>query len=687
METTVTCAACGAPVGTEEVAQGLAVKVSGRLLCPLCLDRLPGDAKVLVNQMRALRGMAVTTYRFHSGRHPHLPLFTFTTAALVLAHRRRQVHGLDFDAPPLPPPGSRPRMPSATEAARGDRTGWIAVAGISILLITGVIWLFIPASQPPKPAPSVAELPVPTPLPEPAPPVQPPTRNAATELTGLETRLRSHPEQARSIADEAELLRDRLEPRMVALRNRADTLVRDALAVVEARKPQLPPPDSVQPKPPEPVLPEPVQPQPVPPPVQPIPVPQPQPQPQPDPTPALVDVPPVVPTAPVNPPKPATSVAVATDVIVVWPAGARPLVEPDGLPTRRDVPWPWPTGETIHAAVADSRLRPRRLALELRLAGISPVGGATVVMHPGKAERQEVAATWTDGIRTVGPLTIPLEGLRWQAVAIPAAGTDELDPEQLRLRLEDSKDLTEQRPFLVAGASTRWDAAPTVADHPVRLPLLLPPAFEAADGWSRFRKQLMQRAGKQIDERNFTCARAKVLLPFPKGQGADFRHALRVGLAGLLKLDSLPNGNPAELPDADKDFANPQAGWPDAGMDDLDRFPVLAFGWRALPWGDDEDLGRRIESLLGKMLTADRRLRRPAVLPVLLLGEIDRASTAERTAMDQRWEATALRLAGLGIPVVDLRSAQAEATTTAVQRAAARILVDALRQLDWLIKP
>ncbi|MBN8527422.1 MAG: hypothetical protein J0M02_18980, partial [Planctomycetes bacterium] len=178
MVTTNACAACGAPVSSEEVGQGLAVKVSGRLLCPLCIDHLPGDAKVAVNQMRALRGMAVTTYRFYSGRHPRLPLYTFTTSALVLAHRRRLVNGEVFDAPPLPPPGSRPRLPTASEAARGDRTGWMAVAGISILVITGVVWLLIPnapASQPV--APVAAE---PTTRTVPAPTAEPPQRPAST---------------------------------------------------------------------------------------------------------------------------------------------------------------------------------------------------------------------------------------------------------------------------------------------------------------------------------------------------------------------------------------------------------------------------------------------------------------------------------------------------------------------------
>ncbi len=672
-------------MGTEEVAQGLAVKVSGRLLCPLCLDRLPGDAKVMVNQMRALRGMAATTYRFHSGRHPGLPLYTFTTATLVLTHLRHQAHGEPFEAPALPPPGSRPRMPSATEAARGDRTGWMAVAGVSILVITGVIWLLVPAAkQPPPPqAPQHAAPPVAPvqPVPDPTPAQQPAERSAATILTELEERLRRQPDEARSIADEAELLRDRLEPRAVALRNRADTLVAEALAVHEARRaaqpPPLPPPDVPKPivlpvEPPAPVM---------------VPAPAPEPAPvvvQPKPEPPVVAPVP----DPVKPVKPAAAGdgPSTAEVTVIWPKGARALVEPDGLPARREIPWPWPTGEAIYGGALDARLKPRRLALELRLPGTSPIGGATVVIHPGKADRQAVSASWTDGTTSTPAITVALDGLRWQTVAIPATGSDALDPEQIRLRLEDLKDLSDQRPFLVAGASVRWDAAPNLADHPLRLPLLLPSAFETADGWLRFRKLLLSKTSKLLEDRSFSFVRTKILLPFPRDQATDFRHAVRVQLKEQLKVDALAKGNPDEIPSAAAEFLNPQTGWP-AVMDDLDRYSATAFGWRALAWGNDDDLGKRVEIVIAKLLREDRKLRRPAAVPILIIGDVDRATLAERAVIDQRWEAIAQRIAGLGIPVIDLRSAQAENTTKEVELMSARILFDALRQLDWLLKP
>ena len=95
---------------------------------------------------------------------------------------------------------------------------------------------------------------------------------------------------------------------------------------------------------------------------------------------------------------------------------------------------------------------------------------------------------------------------------------------------------------------------------------------------------------------------------------------------------------------------------------------------------------RRLDNLLTKMLTPYKPQRRPSVVPVLVVGEIDNASAAERTAMDKRWQDQALRLSAAGIPVIDLRPAQSEPSTDAVQRTAAAMLADGLRQLDWMLK-
>jgi len=339
----------------------------------------------------------------------------------------------------------------------------------------------------------------------------------------------------------------------------------------------------------------------------------------------------------------------------------------------------------IHVAALDTKVKPKRLAIELSLAGVAAAGGATVVIHPGKAGRSQLNASWTDGTITIGPMTLELGGMRWQSLAIPATGCEAIEQSQLRLRLEDVNDLGDQRPFLVAGASSRSEGTPMPSDHLPRIPLLLPPTMESADGWSTYLNALRKRVGKVVDDRQFTFAKAKVLMPF-NGQGDRFRSSVRDELAALLRVNNLPKGNPDELPYGHADFQNPQVGWPTDSMADLNEHPILAFGWRAFAWGADDDLGRRLENLLNKMLTADRKLRRPALVPLLIIGDFDRASDKERDAIDRRWLEHGLRLAAAGVPVIDLRSAQSEPTTDQVQRAAAALLADGLRQLDWLLK-
>ena len=694
MAETNSCAACSALVAPEELAQGLAVRVSGRLLCPLCLDRLPGDAKVAVNQMRALRGMSVTTYRYFSGRHPGLPLFTFTTAALILGHRHKLLHGESFETPPLPPPGSRPRLPSAAEASRGDRTGWITVAGVAVLVLTGLVWLAVPSgTASPGQPPPVPPAPLPTVPAKPAvsTPVAPvPVRNPAGELTELGRRLDATPADAQAVADAAELLRDSFAPREVALRSRAESLIRDALAVHEAQQATARPQPIAAPPPSPPAT------------ITDSAAPAPRPEPPPavivePPAPAQAQAQAAQPTAPpprgpvAEPARPLKPLQVKANpaetcaVAVFWPKGAKPLLEAGGLPRIKDLPWPWPSGEAIHAPEVD-RSKGRRLAIELTLPGVSADGGAILVVHPGRTERTHLAVSWTNGTAVAGQQTVELSGLRWQAIAIPATGTAELGQAELRLRLEDMRDLGDTRPFLVAGASTRSSGTPTPADHQPALPLLLPPALDTANGWSTFRTNLRKlangQAGKLIDDRQFAFAKAKVLFP----QVADCRSALRHELEVLLRIDRLPDGNPNDLPTQHGDFASPIAGWPIEAMGDLAEHSALVFGWRAEAWGADSDLGRRLDELLGKMLTANKRLRRPAVVPVLVLGEPGPASTEQRAAIERLWSAQALRLAGLGVPVIDLRQAQSAGRAAEIRARAAMLLADGLRQLDWLVK-
>ncbi len=148
--TAMPCATCGALVSKEELTLGLAVRVAGRLVCPQCVDGLPGATQVKINQVRALRGLEVTTHRVLNTRHPHLNAFTFTTAANLNGHRRQFHDTGTFSAPVLAAGTPVPRLPKATP--RGPSPKLVIGAGFAALVIIAVVVTLI-ASRPAAEAP------------------------------------------------------------------------------------------------------------------------------------------------------------------------------------------------------------------------------------------------------------------------------------------------------------------------------------------------------------------------------------------------------------------------------------------------------------------------------------------------------------------------------------------------------
>ena len=115
------CARCNTGISAEELGEGLAVRVDGDLVCSMCVDTLPGEAQVQINQMRAVRGLTVTTYQVVHQRLPQLRLYSFTNSANITGHRRRLVTDGFFDAPLLPPPLEREAPAPPTEQPKTPR--------------------------------------------------------------------------------------------------------------------------------------------------------------------------------------------------------------------------------------------------------------------------------------------------------------------------------------------------------------------------------------------------------------------------------------------------------------------------------------------------------------------------------------------------------------------------------------
>jgi hypothetical protein len=706
MPETLPCAACGAQVDADEVAEGLAVRVSGKLLCPLCVDHLPGESKIAINRMRALRGLAATTYRFLSGRHPGLAMFTFTTAGQLLNHRRHMVAGKSFETPPLPPPASRPRLPSAAEAARGDRTGWIAVAGVGVLLASAIVWIAAPGSKPAPPAPTDTAPVQAAPQPAPEQPQQPTAAGPAIELTRLEQRLREAPADAAAIADAAERIRDGLPTTDSALRNRATALAEQAFAVQRSQITAQPPQPATPPQQPEaprpPVAETPV-PAPEPPPARPepqTPVAPPTPPPQ-----TAVQPPPVqkpvlpdalkpldLPPAAKPEPKPRTRTAKPTpaaawDGHLMWPERAIPLVaaEKPLVDDRRltMTHWPWPSGVSVWVPAVPPRSK--RLAIELRASLAGAAGGAALVVHPGRIDRTRLVATWSDSTARGEPVELELAGgLRWQTVVVPAASAEKLAAGDLRLRIEDARDdLAGERPFLLAGAGLRADRAPTADDAVPDLALPDPVAVEKLGSPLKLQRAIAGGpAGAALRRSRFDILQTRALLPEVSAARNDaFRNAFRDRLnAALPRQRELRAAPVDDIPQLSEVHLDPKRPWPASGpFAGLDQVHAVVIGWGG------EAFDPRLDGPLGRLIQKLAQGRQGA-LPVVAVGALEELDDAEQAALSARWDPVIPTLLAAGIPVIDLRPAQRRATADAVREAAGRLLADGLVQLGWLLR-
>jgi hypothetical protein len=170
---TVTCNRCDAPIQIADLDQGLAVRVDGELVCQQCVDSLPGEAQVKINQLRAMRGLSATTYTVTLAKHAALHLFTFTTAGNITAHRRVVRSDGAFAAPALPagsepvaavaapsaPPAAQAAVAAAPRSGRPLAFALLAIAlglggGAAVVLRHGGSQASAPSAQPEPPGPA-----------------------------------------------------------------------------------------------------------------------------------------------------------------------------------------------------------------------------------------------------------------------------------------------------------------------------------------------------------------------------------------------------------------------------------------------------------------------------------------------------------------------------------------------------
>ena len=131
------CSRCDAPVSMEDLTQGLAIHMDGVPVCPNCIELLPVQTRLQINQVRASKGLAVTVYKMPHPRHPRLTLYTFSSTGLFTVHRRALRLTGTYDVRPL---SYKPWFSEIDRLVAG-RSRWLFIGGVS--LAVGVVGLLI----------------------------------------------------------------------------------------------------------------------------------------------------------------------------------------------------------------------------------------------------------------------------------------------------------------------------------------------------------------------------------------------------------------------------------------------------------------------------------------------------------------------------------------------------------------
>lgn len=516
--TALVCSRCDGPVRQEDLVEGLAVRVDGNPVCALCIESLPPAVRVQINRVRALKGLAVTTYRMAWRAHPEANRYTFTSAGLLLLHRRALVHGTEFTTPELPSGGPPPAsaIPPAEPAGR-SRLPLMLVAAAAVVVFAGIGLVLAfgggkPAASQPRPPATTVQDPVaappssvarldPSPMAQNPAPIAPAVRTANDYLTGDTTALVAffaaesdgatvevrerladlvradrdtqlkrakqfiEREQLDQAAKQLDLMRIPAGREEFRDQEDAELALRTQLErrrkAVAAAVPAIPPvPDP------------PITPAATTPPVA-------------DPTPQATTMPAPVVITPPAPAFPATTAPAPPKAIIrtprleAWtgplgPQGAM-LLDADG---RSKIPSPWP----FSPGVSPSRFAPAvevrgadrkdRFTLQLSFrAELMQNGGVCLALHPFSPKRKELLITRLDA-PDAPEVRVPFSDGAWVPVGIPIANADQ---GVVQLQITDTT-YTGSDPFWLGSVVQVTDAPPDPAAIG-----MLPPGLLASD--------------------------------------------------------------------------------------------------------------------------------------------------------------------------------------------------------------
>ncbi len=158
------CSRCDGPVSEHDLIDGSAVRIDSQPVCQVCIETLPPALRVQINRVRALKGLAVTTYRV---RHPTVlraELFSFTNAGMLMLHRRSLDSGTEFTTPDLPSEETHHQAAAVQQSSSSNRSEpprrGLLIAGLvgaGAVVLGGIIAMVL-ASSPEALRPGAAQV-------------------------------------------------------------------------------------------------------------------------------------------------------------------------------------------------------------------------------------------------------------------------------------------------------------------------------------------------------------------------------------------------------------------------------------------------------------------------------------------------------------------------------------------------
>jgi hypothetical protein len=189
------CSRCDGPINPDDLIEGLAVRIDGLTVCPLCIETLSPALRIQINRVRALKGLAVVTYRVARPAYPDKQFYSFTNAGLLLLHRRAVVHGTEFNTPDLPvrqrpEPANGPATVSIEPPALPSKlTLYLGLGAASLVVIGGVLALALASRSSSQSTPSTSVTAPTVSNPQPAPVESIPALTPTTPATLANTRV------------------------------------------------------------------------------------------------------------------------------------------------------------------------------------------------------------------------------------------------------------------------------------------------------------------------------------------------------------------------------------------------------------------------------------------------------------------------------------------------------------------